>query len=227
MVLRPPQASVLEAGLTPRIDLEQFVVMLLLSGVLSYVLGWVYVRCGTSLSNRRQFGRNFMLLSMTTMLIITVVKSSLALSLGLVGALSIVRFRSAIKEPEELAYLFLAIAIGLGLGAGQWQATLLAFGVIAGILVARSRWKGADTNQNLYLTFSSAGGSVALEEVVATLREHCSQVNLRRFDESAELLEASFQVDFADFEGLTKGREALRRLDESVQVSLLENQSLA
>ena len=53
---------------------------------------------------------------MTTMLIITVVKSSLALSLGLVGALSIVRFRAAIKEPEELAYLFLTIAIGLALG---------------------------------------------------------------------------------------------------------------
>jgi hypothetical protein len=50
-------------------------------------------------------------------LIITIVKSSLALSLGLVGALSIVRFRTPVKEPEELAYLFMAIAIGLGMGA--------------------------------------------------------------------------------------------------------------
>jgi hypothetical protein len=48
-----------------------------------------------------------------------IVKSSLALSLGLVGALSIVRFRAAIKEPEELVYLFLIIAIGLGCGANQ------------------------------------------------------------------------------------------------------------
>ena len=48
------------------------------------------------------------------MLIITVVKTSLALSLGLVGALSIVRFRSAIKDPEELLYLFFSIAIGIG-----------------------------------------------------------------------------------------------------------------
>jgi hypothetical protein len=60
-----------------------------------------------------------MMITMTTMLIITIVKASLALSLGLVGALSIVRFRAAIKEPEELAYLFLAIAIGLDFGAGQ------------------------------------------------------------------------------------------------------------
>ena len=53
------------------------------------------------------------------MIIITIVKSSIALSLGLVGALSIVRFRAAIKEPEELTFLFICIAIGVGLGAGQ------------------------------------------------------------------------------------------------------------
>ena len=88
---------------------------LLLAAVLSLILGFVYARYGNSLSNRRAFARNFILVTMTTMLIITVVKSSLALSLGLVGALSIVRFRAAIKEPEELSYMFLAIAIGLGL----------------------------------------------------------------------------------------------------------------
>ncbi len=71
------------------------------------------------------------------MLIITIVKSSLALSLGLVGALSIVRFRSAIKEPEELAYLFLCIAIGLGLGASQTAITTLAFIVIMGVLMLK------------------------------------------------------------------------------------------
>ena len=53
-------------------------------------------------------------------------KSSLALSLGLVGALSIVRFRTPIKEPEELAYLFISIAMGLGLGANQILATVVA-----------------------------------------------------------------------------------------------------
>ena len=56
---------------------------------------------------------------MIVFFVILIVKSSLALSLGLVGALSIVRFRTPIKEPEELIYLFLAIAIGLGFGAGQ------------------------------------------------------------------------------------------------------------
>ena len=53
------------------------------------------------------------------MTVITVVKSSLALSLGLVGALSIVRFRTPIKEPEELIYLFICLSLGLAVGADQ------------------------------------------------------------------------------------------------------------
>ncbi|TFG45539.1 MAG: DUF4956 domain-containing protein, partial [Candidatus Brocadiia bacterium] len=74
-----------------QIPLFSFLANLLLTALLAAVLGRVYIRFGHSLSNRRLFARNFILLAMTVMLIITIVKSSLALSLGLVGALSIVR----------------------------------------------------------------------------------------------------------------------------------------
>ena len=93
------------------IDMLGFVINLLLAALLAILLSYVYTRYGNSLSNRRQFGRTFILIAMATTIIITIVKSSLALSLGLVGALSIVRFRSAIKEPEELSYLFLLISV--------------------------------------------------------------------------------------------------------------------
>ena len=94
--------------------------------VLASVLAVVYQRYGRSMTNRALLAGNFVMISLTTTLIISIVKSSLALSLGLVGALSIVRFRAAIKEPEELAYLFLCIGIGLGLGADQRLITVLA-----------------------------------------------------------------------------------------------------
>ena len=97
------------------VPIPAFVLDILLAALFGYLLGRLYIRCGRALSNRREFAHNFPLLVVTTMLVISIVKSSLALSLGLVGALSIVRFRSAVKEPEELIYLFLAIAIGLGL----------------------------------------------------------------------------------------------------------------
>jgi uncharacterized membrane protein YhiD involved in acid resistance len=91
---------------------------LIVGGLLSMFVRELYRRFSRSLSNRESFSAIFIPLTVTTVLVINTVKSSLALSLGLVGALSIVRFRAAIKDPEELVYLFFCIAIGLTLGAG-------------------------------------------------------------------------------------------------------------
>ena len=111
---------------------------ILLTALLAYLLGILYTKYGNSLSNRNSFRKNFVILAVTTMIIITIVKSSLALSLGLVGALSIVRFRAAIKEPEELTYLFLNIAIGLGLGANQKIPTIIGFLFVVIYLISRN-----------------------------------------------------------------------------------------
>ena len=113
-----------------QIDLNGFVVSLLCSVVLSLLIQVFYIKFSSTLSNRMNFSKNFVLLGATTCIIIVIVKNSLALSLGLVGALSIVRFRAAIKEPEELVYLFLVITVGLGCGAGQIKV------IIAGISIS-------------------------------------------------------------------------------------------
>jgi len=93
---------------------------LLATAIGSFLVRQLYVRFGRSMNNREYFGNIFVLLGVTTCAVIIVVKYSLALSLGLVGALSIVRFRAAIKEPEELVFLFLVIALGLSFGANQF-----------------------------------------------------------------------------------------------------------
>ena len=102
-----------------QIDINNFIISLLFAAILSFLVQIFYIKYSSSLSNRKEFAKNFVILGVTTSIVIMIVKSSLALSLGLVGALSIVRFRAAIKEPEELVYLFLIIAIGLGCGANQ------------------------------------------------------------------------------------------------------------
>ena len=96
----------------------------LLSAFMSYLIYLVYVKYGSSLSNRKHFGSSFLLITICTTLIIALIKSSIALSLGLVGALSIIRFRTAIKEPQELTYIFFCIAMGLGFGANERLVTL-------------------------------------------------------------------------------------------------------
>ena len=94
-------------------------VHLVLAVTLALYIRLLYKKCSASASDTESISRVFPLLALVTTAVIAVVKSSLALSLGLVGALSIVRFRAAIKDPEELVYLFWCIGVGLTLGAEQ------------------------------------------------------------------------------------------------------------
>ena len=89
----------------------QFVIMLAVSLGLSLLVAWHYERYFPFVSRSQGMSKTLVSIALITTLVITVVKSSLALSLGLVGALSIVRFRTPIKEPFELAYIFGVIAI--------------------------------------------------------------------------------------------------------------------
>ena len=115
------------------INTQNFVQNIFVALLLSLIVKFTYEKYSTTLSNKYEFSKNFVILGLTTCIVITIVKSSLALSLGLVGALSIVRFRAAIKEPEELVYLFLIIAIGLGTGAGQTY--IITIGVIVSLIL--------------------------------------------------------------------------------------------
>ena len=143
------------------------------------------------------------------------------------GALSIVRFRAAIKEPEELSYLFLAIAIGLGFGANQGVITAVAFVIVAAIIVAKRSFSRKEENQNLYLTvYSHNPKKVGIEHIVETLKKNSSGVNLKRFDENNEASEASFLVEFQDFEQLNKAKRELQKLDDSLKISFLDNKGV-
>ena len=212
---------------TPHVDILAFLLDMGLDILVSAAVAFIYVRYGRALANRALFARNLVLISMTTCLIITVVKSSLALSLGLVGALSIVRFRTPIKEPEELAYLFLAIAVGVGLGANQPLLTLVGFGVIAGILVARRLTAPSRDRQNLHLSVAAHADPLpSLPSVVEALQRNCRRVNLRRCDESRGSLEASFLVELEGLEDLERCKSALRALDPAMKITFLEAQHL-
>ena len=210
-----------------QISTSNFFINLFIAAVLAYILGLVYGKYGSSISNRKSFGNNFILIATTTMIIITIVKSSLALSLGLVGALSIVRFRSAIKEPEELAYLFLTISIGLGMGADQKKIILLGFAFVVGIIILRGYFAGKNTESNLLLTVSSGiPQELSISKVISTLEKHCTSVDLKRVDENKDFLEASFIVGFNNFQDFESIQQGLKSLDSSIGISFVDNKRL-
>jgi len=208
-----------------QISLEDFLINSIVILVLAVILEFTYIKCAKTISNRKQFSANFLLIAFTTMLIITIVKSSLALSLGLVGALSIVRFRAAIKEPEELAYLFFAISVGLGLGANQTIVVLEAFAIGMIFIWGRFLIKGKSTWQNLYLNVSGDPANINLNKIVDTVTAVFGKYQLKRYDENGNAIEASFVIDSPAPEKLQDFKKKMDAVSKEVKVSFVESKS--
>lgn len=161
------------------------VVYMVLGGLLALYLRFLYRHCNSSFSGADSVARIFPLLTMVTIGVIAVVKSSLALSLGLVGALSIVRFRAAIKEPEELVYLFLCIGVGLALGAEQ-PLLAVAMVIVTTVFVLGIHFTTRNSRrQSLLLTITGDSQQQFNDEetgVLAVVNELAGRYTLQRLD---------------------------------------------
>jgi len=146
---------------------------LIIAAILGWLLEFFFINYSQTINNKKVFSKNFILIATTTAFIISIVKSSLALSLGLVGALSIIRFRTAIKEPEELSYLFICIGIGLGLGAGYRVVTVISITLIFIIILLRNRLDAKDlSNETIYLSLYFSK-KLNLEEILQICKNYC------------------------------------------------------
>lgn len=208
------------------LSLESLAINLLIAIVLTSIVAWYYTAFGRSLSNRGRLASILPVLAMIIVLIISVVKSSLALSLGLVGALSIVRYRTAIKEPEELMFIFLAIAIGVGLGADQRWPTVLAVAIILIYLLVRSYLRPQPSRSNLYLNVSADNQDSAFSQVNDLLKEHVEEADLRRLDDNDTGFQATYLIKTKDDGSVTELLESLRNTFPEGDFSFVEQDNL-
>ncbi|MDC0178445.1 DUF4956 domain-containing protein [Woeseiaceae bacterium] len=211
------------ATTSSEISLFGFVINLVITAVLAHILSIIYVKFGQSLSNRHAFSRNFILIAMTIMVVITIVKSSLALSLGLVGALSIVRYRTAIKEPEELAYTFLTIAIGLGMGADQTAVTTVSFLLIVAIIIIRQKLM-AEKGEFVNLRISGKKNTdYDFNSLVQLVEKNSKGLSLKRLDEDEEIFAILFSAVFTSYEDMVHLRNEISKIDTKITLTYMDN----
>ena len=99
---------------------------LIIAFICAIFITYIYKKTYTGVSYTKSFVLSIILLAMVTSLVIRTINSNLALSLGMVGALSIVRFRTAVKDPVDTIFMFWAIAVGIMSGAGLYLITVIA-----------------------------------------------------------------------------------------------------
>ena len=186
-----------------------FVILLnyLLCVLCAFIIKIIYENKSNSLSGKFHIGTILPILSQIIFLIILIVKSSLALSLGLVGALSIVRFRAAIKEPEELVYLFLLITVGLGCGALQFEVTL--YGVLIVLLLIfvyskiNNNYKIKNLEKlNLSIIYDFKASSEIVQKHKDILLKKCVFVKLKSFSKTDNSTSLNFEIQLKNFDDL-------------------------
>ncbi len=216
------------------INIGNFIVAIILSTILAFLIKLSYLKISKSLNDKEHFSDIFVPLAIITTLVITVIKFSLALSLGLVGALSIVRFRAAIKEPEELVYLFFVIGIGLANGANQFFIAIIATLITIIILYFRKIYNDRKNTDNIsdsstnIMQIEILGQKQNSDALVKKLKKNLKYLNLKSFSSDNEIKQLNFwfDVDKKKLDVLIKDIEEITSKNKDVKIQIFSRSGI-
>jgi len=191
--------------------------------VLGFLVRFYYTRYAAPMGNLGNIGNVLPILSIVTFLVILVVKTSLALSLGLVGALSIVRFRAPIKDPMELTFIFIAIAIGLGAGAGKHWLTTVVVLIILVIDYFRIQFSKKELQGKTLLIDMPDSSMQTVDKVLNILKAGIGSMRLSRLELGENNLTVVAQLDVVSDSSVQAVISDIRKLDEKARCTLFDS----
>ena len=177
------------------------VLTLLIALAVGGFLYLIYKKTFAGVVYSRSFNISLILLTMVSALVLMLISSNLTLSLGLVGALSIVRFRTAIKDPIDTVFMFWAVGEGLALGAGFVDVGLIGALVIGVVMVVISGAKGSGTAPYLLILHYDERASQQIKGLVKQLpkaRVKSKTVQREGMELTVELRIHESETDFVD-----------------------------
>lgn len=177
------------------ISMLDMAIALVLAVLLGLFIFFVYKKSYSGVMYSASFGVTLVALSLITTLLIMTVVSNIVLSLGMVGALSIVRFRTAIKEPMDIAFLFWSIAVGIVLAAGLIPLAVFGSIFIGVVLVAFSKKKTVDSP---YILVAHCENSEIEEQVRIFVKTQVKRLNLKSKSVCGGCVELNYEVRLKD-----------------------------
>ena len=173
------------------VSLTDMAIALVLSFFLGLFIFFVYKKTYSGVMFSQAFGGSLIAMTMITTMVILAVTSNVVLSLGMVGALSIVRFRMAIKEPMDIAFLFWAIAGGIVLAAGMIPLAILGSVIIGLIMIVFCNRKSA---QKPFIAVISCDNGQTEEQVVSYLKQNADKAIVKSKSAQKGSIELTYEV---------------------------------
>lgn len=179
------------------IDIPDMIIALVLAFLVGLFIYVVYQKTYRGVMYSASFGVTLVALTMITTVVILAVTSNAVLSLGMVGALSIVRFRTAIKEPLDIAFLFWAIAAGIVLAAGMIPLAVIGSIVIGAVLILFVNRK---TYTRPYIVVLRCENDVSERAATEYLMDNVEKYSVKSKTVQKGLIELNIEVRLKDEE---------------------------
>ncbi len=176
------------------ITLAEIVIGLVMAVVLAFFIFFVYKLTYTGVMYSKNFNVTLLLITIITTMVMMIIGSNLALSLGMVGALSIIRFRTAVKDTKDSAYIFWGIAVGIACGSGIYAIAIIGSIVIAIILFFINKGVMDDTS---YLVIVHGAAELDAQKVTETIEKYCRKTNLKMKNLTSAGTDITYEVSFA------------------------------
>lgn len=204
---------------TGTISVQSILLSLITAFMISVFIIWIYKKTYTGVVYSKSFSLSILMLALVTTLIIQTISSNIALSLGMVGALSIVRFRTAVKEPVDTGFMFWAITAGIMAGANLYLASIIG-SLMLGILYYICYMMGLKMNSK-YLVIVKYDDSV--EDDIKNILSKLKKYKLKSKSKSKNNVEMTFEVELND--GTQKLVDKISKIDGVQNCSLISYQS--
>ncbi|MCI8772348.1 MAG: DUF4956 domain-containing protein [Lachnospiraceae bacterium] len=210
--------SFLEAFAQNEVSAGEVTVILLSTCVIALYIFLVYRMITRKTFYSKNFNISLAALSLITAIVILTVQSNIVLSLGMVGALSIVRFRTAIKDPMDLVFLFWAISVGIACGAGMLEIAVIGSLVLTALIFVLDRLPMAKAA--MILVISAQAGKERTEQITELVKKHSKYYKVKSRNITGEQLDMVMELWSSKEEELT---EELAALPGIHSVSLLSH----
>lgn len=186
---------------TNSISLDEVITTMLVALVFSFIIYFVYKFTCDNVIYSKKFNVTMALMTMVTAAIIMSMQANVVVSLGMVGALSIVRFRTAIKEPKDLLFLFWAIANGIIIGAGIYSIAFVLAIILTIALLVFERLPG---NKIPYLLVATLDNLEAEEKITNVLKENKIKYRVKSKNVSSSSTDVIYELSNNKIENLIK-----------------------
>ncbi len=224
------QLQDLQSLMDMNIPTEEVLISLLVAFLCGWFIAQTYKITFGGASYSKSIANALVVLSMITAVVIIVIGNNLARAFGLVGAMSIIRFRTAVKDPMDIVFIFFSLSIGLAAGVGLAQIAIIGTLSISGVLLIMSKLGyGSTRSQENLLQFAYSGdhngGEPPYLELVKSYCRTYTMINVRSLGSSKQY-EISYYVTLKDANKANDFVKALSALKDVENINLYSDESL-